>query len=614
MLRTHECGTLRSEHAGEAVTLAGWVHRRRDHGGLAFIDLRDCSGLVQVVFHPEDAPAAFAVASDVRSEYVLQVEGEVVARKPGTVNAELATGAIEVAAQRATVLNESETPPFPINQDTPVDEATRLRYRYLDLRRERMAANLALRHHVVKFIRDYLSERRFLEIETPVLGLATPEGARDYLVPSRVHPGHFYALPQSPQQWKQLLMVAGQERYFQIARCYRDEDLRADRQPEFTQLDLEMSFVEEDDVLELIEGLYTALAAAVGARFEVHSPFPRLSYAEAIERFGSDKPDLRSGLEIHDLSELVAGSEFGVFRGAIEAGGRVRGFAVPGGANTPRRGADALVELAQELGAKGLVWITFDGDGPLDGIPPEELQPQVRSPVARFFDGETLAALGQACGASRGDMLLIVAADDAVSSRVLDGLLRHVAEQRGLADPDTLAFALITDFPMFERDGQGRWSAVHHLFTSPYEEDDDLLESDPGAVRSRAYDLVCNGQEIGSGSIRIHRRERLLRVLRVLGLSEEQAEARFGHMLEAFAYGAPPHGGFAPGIDRTVALFAGERDIREVIAFPKTQAASDLVTGAPSPVEPEQLADVHVSLTEEARQALLEDAAEGASE
>ena len=607
MLRTHECGLLRSEDVGEGVTLAGWVHRRRDHGGLVFVDLRDSSGLVQVVFHPEDAPEAFAVASEVRSEYVLQVEGEVVARKPGSENAELPSGAIEVAARRATVLNESETPPFPINQDTQVDEATRLRYRYLDLRRERMAANLELRHRVVKFIRDYLSERGFLEIETPVLGLATPEGARDYLVPSRVHPGHFYALPQSPQQWKQLLMVAGQERYFQIARCYRDEDLRADRQPEFTQLDVELAFVEEEDVLALIEGLYSALAAAVGPQFETPSPFPRMTYAEALERYGSDKPDLRSGLEIHDLSGLVAGSEFGVFRNAIEAGGRVRGFAVPGGADTPRRGADALVELSQELGAKGLVWIAFDGEGPLDGIPPEELQPQVRSPVARFFDGETLAALGRACGASRGDMLLIVADDDAVSSRVLDGLLRHVAEQRALADPGSLAFALITDFPMFERDSEGRWSAMHHLFTSPYEEDDELLETDPGKVRSRAYDLVCNGQEIGSGSIRIHRPERLLRVLRVLGIGEEQARARFGHMLQAFSYGAPPHGGFAPGIDRTVALFAGERDIREVIAFPKTKSASDPLTGAPSVVEGELLADVHVALTPEAQAALLDD-------
>ena len=602
MLRDFEAGKLRPAHAGANVVLAGWVHRRRDHGGLVFIDLRDSTGLVQAVFHPEDAPEAFAVASGLRSEYVVRVAGQVVERTPETVNPDLRTGGVEVAVREATVLNEAQTPPFPINQDTPVDEATRLRYRYLDLRRERMAANLELRHHVVRSIRNYLNDRDFIEIETPVLGLATPEGARDYLVPSRVHPGRFYALPQSPQQWKQLLMVAGQERYFQIARCYRDEDLRADRQPEFTQLDLEMAFVEQDDILDLIEGLYSDLAQTVGQRFETPMPFPRMTWAEAMERYGSDKPDLRIGIEIRDLSALVADSEFGVFRNAIAGGGRVRGFAVPGGADTPRRGADALVALAQEFGAGGLVWIAFDGEGEIEGVTPAELHEQTRSPARRFLDGETLAALGLACGARRGDLLLIVADRDEVTSPVLDGLLRHVAEQRELADPNVLAFALITDFPMFERDAADtRWTAVHHLFTSPYEEDDDLLETDPGRVRSRAYDLVCNGQEIGSGSIRIHRRERLLRVLRVLGLGEAEAEARFGHMLQAFTYGAPPHGGFAPGIDRTVALFAGERDIREVIAFPKTKTASDPLTGAPSAVEQQQLDDVHIALTPEAR-------------
>lgn len=612
MLRTHECGLLRANQAGQTVTLAGWVHRRRDHGGLAFVDLRDSTGLVQIVFHPEDAPDAFALASDIRNEYVLQVEGEVVARKPGTENAELPTGEIEVAAQRVTVLNEADTPPFPINQDAQVDEAMRLRYRYLDLRRERMAANLELRHRVVKFIRDYLSDESFLEIETPVLGLATPEGARDYLVPSRVHSGRFYALPQSPQQWKQLLMVGGQERYFQIARCYRDEDLRADRQPEFTQLDIEMAFVEQEDVLNLVEGLYRDLAVAVAPNFDTPSPFPRMTYAEAIERYGSDKPDLRSGIEIHDLSALVADCEFAVFRNTVDAGGRVRGFSVPGGADTSRRGADALVELSQELGAKGLVWIAFEGTGSLDDIPPEEMEQQIRSPVARFFDRKTLVALGEACGANRGDMLLIVADEDAVSSPVLDGLIRNISEQRKLADPNKLAFALITDFPMFERDAQdSRWNAMHHLFTSPYEEDDDFLETDPGRVRSHAYDLVCNGQEIGSGSIRIHRRGRLLRVLHALGLGEAEAEVRFGHMLQAFTYGAPPHGGIALGIDRTAALFAGERDIREVIAFPKTKTAADPMTGAPSPVDDALLTDVHIALTPEAR-AVLQNPQDGA--
>ncbi|MEZ4554292.1 MAG: aspartate--tRNA ligase [Dehalococcoidia bacterium] len=593
MMRTHRCGELRAGDAGQAVTLAGWVHRRRDHGGLIFIDLRDASGLVQVVFNPQVAPEPSAVAAEVRTEYVLLVEGEVQPRRPGTENADLPTGAIEVVAARVEVLNPAETPPFPVNQDTPVDELTRLRYRYLDLRRERMAANLRLRHRVVKFMRDYLDGRDFIEVETPVLNLATPEGARDYLVPSRVHPGSFYALPQSPQQWKQLLMVAGFERYFQIARCYRDEDLRADRQPEFTQLDLEMSFVEEEDILALIEGLYTELAADVGPQFEVPSPFLRLTYQEAMERFGSDKPDLRYGLEIADLTSLVAGTEFAVFRNAIEAGGRIRGIAVPGGADTPRRGLDALTELARENGAGGLVTVAFNGEGSLDGLTVED----VRSPVARFFTPEQFAALGRACGASRGDLLLIAADRDAVTSRVLDVLRRRIAEDRDLPDPGRLVFAFITQFPMFEWDeDEQRWSAVHHLFTSPFAEDVELIDSDPGAVRSHAYDIVCNGQEIGSGSIRIHRRELLSRVLARLGMAEEEATAKFGHMLEAFTFGAPPHGGIAPGIDRTVALFAGERDIREVIAFPKTKSASDPMTGAPAPVSARQLRDVHIAL------------------
>ena len=612
MLRSHGCGELRSDHVGERVTLAGWVNRRRDHGGLIFLDLRDATGLVQVVFHPEQAQAAFEAASDVRSEFVLQVDGEVGPRPSGTENEDMATGEIEVSVSSMTVLNRSETPPFPVNQDTPVDEATRLRYRYVDLRRPRMAANLRLRHRVVRFIRDFLDELDFTEVETPVLNLATPEGARDYLVPSRVHPGRFYALPQSPQQWKQLLMVAGVERYYQIARCYRDEDLRADRQPEFTQLDLEMAFVEESDILDLIEELYTSMAAEVAPQFEVPSPFARLTYAESMERFGSDKPDLRLGLEIRDLSALVADSEFGVFRNAITAGGRVRGFAVPGGADTARRRLDALTELAQSAGAKGLVWMAFEGEGPLDALTVED----VRSPVARFFTPEDLIGLGQHCGAQRGDLLLIVADEDATSSRVLDVLIREIGEARGRADPNVLAFALVTEFPMFEQDTEtGKWTAVHHLFTAPFEEDLPLIESDTAAVRSHAYDLVCNGQEIGSGSIRIHRREVLMRVLARIGLEEADAVRQFGHMLEAFTYGAPPHGGVAPGIDRTVALFAGERDIREVIAFPKTKSASDPMTGAPAPVAANQLRDVHIALTPEAQASLdsAGESAEGAS-
>ena len=586
---------MRAEHAGQQVTLTGWVHRRRDHGGLAFIDLRDASGLVQVVFHPDQAPAAFAVASEVRNEYVILVRGEVALRRPGTENAEMPTGAIEVVAAHAEVLNAAETPPFPVNQDTPVDEVARLRYRYLYLRRERMTENLRLRHRVVKFIRDFMDRHEFVEVETPVLNLATPEGARDYLVPSRVHPGSFYALPQSPQQWKQLLMVAGLERYFQIARCYRDEDLRADRQPEFTQLDLEMSFVEEDDVLDLVEALYTEMTAAVAPQYAFPSPFPRMTYQQAMERYGSDKPDLRYGLEIADLSPLVRESEFAVFRRAIEAGGRVRAIAVPGGAEIARRGIDALTELAREAGAQGLVTMAFTGDGPIESITLEE----VRSPVARFFTIEQIVALAHATGAGRGDLLLAVADRDAISSRALDVLRRQLAEDRGLADPSRLEFAFITQFPMFEWDETAsRWSAVHHLFTAPFEEDVERLESDPGSVRSHAYDLICNGQEISSGSIRIYQRALLSRVLALLGMAEAEAEQKFGHMLEAFTFGAPPHGGMAPGIDRTVALYAGERDIREVIAFPKTKSASDPMTGAPAPVSAAQLAEVHIAVVQ----------------
>ena len=601
MLKSHRCGELRESHVGQRVTLAGWVHRRRDHGGVVFLDLRDSSGLIQVVVNPERAPEAAAAAREVRTEYVLQVQGEVVDRRPGTLNEELPTGAVEVAAAELLVLNPSETPPFPINQETAVDDETRLRYRYLDLRRERMASNLRLRHRITQQIRDYLSARDFIEVETPVLGLSTPEGSRDYLVPSRVHAGHFYALPQSPQQWKQLLMVAGVERYFQIARCYRDEDLRADRQPEFTQLDLEMAFVEAEDIIELMEGLYVELAAQVGPRFALSLPVPRLTYAEAMERYGSDKPDLRYGLEIADLSPAAGSSEFRVFRDAVAAGGRVRGFAVPGGAGTPRRELDRMTELAREAGARGLVTFAFEGEGALDGVTMDD----VRSPVARYFDAESAVEFGGRCGASRGDMLLMVAGEDAVTSRALDALRRHVAEQRELADPGTLAFVWVTEFPAFEWDDQTeKWDAVHHLFTAPFEDDLPLLESDPGRVRSHTYDLVCNGYEIGGGSIRIHRRDVQMRVLWTLGIGEAEAQARFGHMLEAFTFGAPPHGGIAMGLDRTVALFTGDRDIRDVIAFPKTKSATDLLTGAPAPVSREQLADVHLALAASAEQAL----------
>ena len=595
MLRTHLGGHLRAGDAGQRVVLAGWVNRRRDHGGLIFLDLRDSAGLVQVVFHPDRDADAFAAASDVRNEYVLRVWGEVALRRDGTTNTDLPTGEIEVIADQIEVLNTSETPPFPVNQDTTVDEMMRLRYRYLDLRRERMTANLRIRHRIVKFIRDYMDAQGFAEVETPVLNLATPEGARDYLVPSRVHPGSFYALPQSPQQWKQLLMVAGLERYFQIARCYRDEDLRADRQPEFTQLDVEMSFVDEADVLALLEELYVQLVGEVAPQFRLQQvPFPRYTYQEAMERWGSDKPDLRYDLEFHDLTPLIRGTDFAVFKNVIEAGGRIRGFAVPGAGEIARRALDALIEVARGAGAQGLVTVAFAGEGSLDGIGADD----VRSPVARFFTPEQFAAWGRECGASRGDLLLIAAGPDALTSRVLDVLRRRMAEEHGFADPNLLAFAFVTEFPMFEWDeADTKWNAVHHLFTSPFEEDMALLGEQPANVRSRAYDLVCNGWEIGGGSIRIHRPEALMRVLATLGIEREEATTKFGHMLEAFTFGAPPHGGFACGLDRTVALLLGEHDIREAIAFPKTKSASDPMTGAPAPVADAQLREANIAVS-----------------
>ncbi len=607
MLKTHRCGELRAEDKGQEVTLAGWVHRRRDHGGLIFFDLRDFTGIVQVVASGERAPEAFATAEGLRMEFVVQVVGSVGARPAGTTNDDLPTGAIEVGAAEIVVLNASETPPFPINQDTTIDEETRLRYRYLDLRREHMAKNLRLRHDVARLMRDYLSERAFIEVETPVLGASTPEGARDYLVPSRVHPGHFYALPQSPQQWKQMLVIGGVERYFQIARCYRDEDIRADRQPEFTQLDVEMAFAEPEDVMQLMEGLYTKLATDLGAHFETPVPFPRMSYDEAMERYGSDKPDIRYALEITDLSSVVASSEFQVFRNVIAEGGRVRGIAVPSGAAASRRETDRLTEIARDAGAQGLVTFALQGEGPLESLTTED----VRSPVARFFDAPTILELARRCGAERGDMLLTVAADDNVTSAALDALRRDAAEQHDLADAGTLNFLWVTDFPMFEWDATSeRRSATHHMFTAPFSDDLPLLESDPGNVKSNAYDLVCNGYEVGGGSVRIHSEDVQLQVMRALGIGEQQARERFGHMLDAFRYGAPPHGGIAMGLDRTVAIFAGDRNIRDVIAFPKTQSATDLLTGAPSAVEPVQLGDVHIDLDASAR-ASLEREAEG---
>ncbi len=600
MYKTDYCGDLRASDEGKDVVLAGWVHRRRDHGGLIFVDLRDSRGLMQVVFPPEEA-AAHAVAGEARGEYVLRVTGKVQRRRAGTENPKMPTGEIEVRATAAEILNTAKTPPFYINEESDVDEQLRLKYRYLDLRRERMHNNMVIRARVVKYIRDFLTDRDFLEIETPVLANPTPEGARDYLVPSRVHPGSFYALPQSPQQFKQLLMVAGFERYFQIARCYRDEDLRADRQPEFTQLDLEMSFVEQSDILSLMEELYNGIADAVRPDLNVPRPWPRITYAESMRRFGTDKPDLRFGLELTDFTNAVRGTEFVVFKSAVDSGGSVEGICVPGGAEFSRKEIDALTETAKQLGAKGLVTIAFAA------APDVATDETVRAPALKFLGIDMVRSIGRLASANAGDLVLMVAGQGGLralepgsAARVkpaLDALRRGVAAKLDLIDRNTLGFAFVVDFPMFEWDDDNeRWGAKHHLFTSCMEEDLGILETDPGAARSNAYDITCNGWEIGSGSIRIHQRGVQERILKLLGITEAEAREKFGHMLDAFEYGAPPHGGFAPGIDRTVALFAQETDIREVIAFPKTKSATDLMTGAPSPVDQAALDAVGLTL------------------
>ncbi len=596
MLKTTYCGELGETQTGQDVTLAGWVHRRRDHGGLIFLDLRDSSGLVQVVVNPQSAPAAHAVASEVRGEYVLQVSGRVTKRRPGTENAALPTGAFEVVAGAIAVLNPAKTPPFYVNEDSPVEELLRLRYRYLDLRRERMHENLLLRHRATRFIREFLSERGFIEVETPVLANPTPEGARDFLVPSRVSPGSFYALPQSPQQFKQVLMVAGIERYFQIARCFRDEDLRADRQVEHTQIDLEWSFIEREDILVLMEELYTSLVRALRPDVNLVSPFPRLSYAEAMARFGTDKPDLRYGLELCEITDLVAQGEFGVFRSAVAAGGEVRGLAVPGAAEMSRRQVEELTALVQAQGAKGLVSFALGGSGGLETLTAAE----VRSPVARFFSVDEVRTIASRAGGGRGDLMLFVAGPAKVVAASLDALRREVAARLGLADANTFAFCFVIDFPLLAwNEAERWWEPEHHMFTAPHTEDLPLLETDPGAARAQHYDLVCNGWELGSGSIRINRRDLQEKMIEFLRITPAEAEKRYGYFLEAFDYGAPPMGGFGHGLDRVVALLAGERDIREVIAFPKTKSAADPMTGSPRPPEQAQLELLRIKVVAE---------------
>jgi len=586
MLKTHSCGELRPEHIGQEVTLAGWVNLRRAHGGVIFIVLRDRDGLTQIVVSSDTAPEAHAVASEARVEYVVQARGVVRRRPEGQTNAEWGTGAIEVEAREIRVLNTAKTPPFYIYEDSAVDEALRLRYRYLDMRRERMQRNLRLRHETVKFMREYLNAQGFLDIETPYLFKSTPEGARDYLVPSRVHAGKFYALPQSPQQLKQLLMVAGFDRYYQIARCFRDEDLRGDRQPEFTQLDLEMSFVERDDILAVIEGMFIALVPSVTPEKRVLSPFPRMSHGEALERYGSDKPDLRFGMELVDLTTTLCESAFKVFSSAVQSGGKIKAIVAPGCAEYTRRQIDELTEIATGQGAKGLVTLACLADG-------------IKGPAVKFLAESELNAIVKATEAREGDLICIVAAEASVIAAALSALRLMFRDRLKLADPNLIAFGWVLDFPMFEwNEEEKRWDAAHHPFTMPRPNTYEAIMANPAAVLSDAYDLVCNGYELASGSIRIHDPKIQMDVFRVLGYPEEEAQARFGHMMEAFSYGAPPHGGIAPGIDRLVMLLAGEANIREVIAFPKTTQAVDLMADAPSTVSERQLKELHIRVIE----------------
>jgi len=583
--RTHGAGTLRASHVGQTVTLSGWVRRRRDQGGLIFIDLWDRSGLVQTVFDSSVTPEAHAVADQCRGEYVVAVQGVVRQRPDGTENAKLETGDVEVRIDTAAILNASKTPPFVLT-DENISEEVRLQYRYVDIRRPKMQANLALRHRVVKACRDFLDAEGFWEIETPCLIRSTPEGARDYVVPSRLYPGRFYALPQSPQLFKQMLQVGGVEKYFQIARCFRDEDPRADRTQEFTQIDLEMSFITQDDVLDVTERMMSHLWK-VGLGIDVPAPFPRMSYAEAMARYGSDKPDTRFGMELSDLGDIFAASELRVFQSTLEAGGQIKGIVAPGCGGYSRKQIDDLTALARRFGAGGLVSIILEESG-------------YRSSIQRYLTDEQIAQIRERTGAQTGDLVLIVADKPAVVAEALNRLRLHFGETLGLADPNAWNFLWVLDFPLFEDDGKGGYTSMHHPFSRPKTpEDEALLDTEPLKALGSLYDLVVNGVELVSGSVRIHQPELQLKVLGLIGIDETEAWKRFGFLLNAFSYGAPPHGGMASGLDRIIQLMAGEETIRDVMAFSKTANGLDLMLDAPAELEPAQLQELHLQIVRE---------------
>ena len=581
--RTDYCGSLRPSDTGREVVLMGWVQRRRDHGGLIFVDLRDREGIVQVVFNPEVDPEIHAKAHKIRSEYVLAVKGDVAMRPEESINPDLLTGEIEVLSKELRILNVAENPPFLIEDDIEISENVRLKYRYLDLRRPRLQRNLILRHKVAKAVRTYLDGQGFLEIETPVLTRSTPEGARDYLVPSRVNPGRFYALPQSPQLFKQLLMVSGFDRYFQIVKCFRDEDLRMDRQPEFTQIDIEMSFIGVEDIQRTMEGMMAFVFREV-LGMDLPIPFPVLGYDEALDRYGIDKPDIRFGMELKEISDLVKESGFDIFKEVVSEGGIVKGITVKGGAALSRREVDNLLTFVQEYGAQGLSWIKVASGG-------------WESPIAKFFEDSSKGAISQRMAAEEGDLMLFVAADRGVANHTLANLRLHLGGKLGLIPSETYRFVWIRDFPLLEySEEEGRFVAVHHPFTAPRDEDIPMLEDHPEDVRAKSYDLVLNGMEIGGGSIRNHIMEVQSTVFRKLGIGEEEANRRFGFLMEALKYGPPPHGGIAFGFDRIVMILTGSDSIREVIAFPKTQKATCSLTEAPTEVDPKQLDELSIKV------------------